>query len=58
MIFYSDDIKHNYESCEEFKNDTEMIFTYFAYSVIGLDYIKNLLEYETNKIAFYCIDNE
>ncbi len=58
MIFYSDDIKHNYESCEEFKNDTEMIFTYFAYSVIGLDYIKNLLEYETNKIAFYCIDND
>jgi len=67
MIFYSDDITNKIideseidditDKIEEFKNDTEMIFTYFNYTIIGIDYIQNLLKYETNKTAFYCMDD-
>ena len=68
MIFYSDDIKDKIideSNIEEiidnlavFKEDEEMIFTYFNYSVIDIDYIKNLLKYETNKTAFYCLEDD
>ena len=68
MIFFSDDIKNKIvdetpldgimEKLEEFKNDVEMIFTYFNYGSIGIDYIQNLLKYDTNKTAFYCMEDK
>lgn len=67
MIFFSDDITNEIidnseidniiNELNQFKDDVEMIFTYFNYSDISLDYINNLLNFETNKTAFYCIDN-
>ena len=67
MIFFSEDIKNKIidetpldeimDKLEEFKNDVEMIFTYFNYGSIGIDYIENLLKYESNKIAFYCTED-
>jgi ribosomal protein S18 acetylase RimI-like enzyme len=67
MIFFSDDIKNKIidttsldeimDKLDEFNSDVDMIFTYFNYGSIGIDYIQNLLKYETNKIAFYCIED-
>ena len=67
MIFFSDDIQNKIidttpldeimDRLEEFKNDVEMIFTYFNYGSIGIDYIENLLKYESNRIAFYCTED-
>ena len=67
MIFFSEDIKNKIvdttpldeimDRLEEFKNDVQMIFTYFNYGSIGIDYIENLLKYESNKMAFYCTDD-
>ena len=67
MIFFSEDIKNKIvdatpvdkiiDKLEEFKNDVEMIFTYFNYGSIGIDYIENLLKYESNKMAFYCTED-
>ena len=67
MIFFSDDIKNKIiderpvdeimERLEQFKEDVEMIFTYFNYGSIAIDYIQNLLKYETNKTAFYCTED-
>jgi ribosomal protein S18 acetylase RimI-like enzyme len=67
MIFFSDDIKNQIidttpvdeilDKLEEFKNDNQMIFTYFNYGAIGLDYIENLLKYESNKTAYYCTED-
>jgi hypothetical protein len=64
MIFFSDDIKNNIvdnapideimDRLDEFKNDVNMIFTYFNYGTIGIDYLQNLLNHESNKTAFYC----
>ena len=66
MIFFSDEIKNKIvdvtlldeiiDKLEEFKNDIEMIFTYFNYGAIAIDYIQNLLKYESNKTAFYCTE--
>jgi ribosomal protein S18 acetylase RimI-like enzyme len=66
MIFFSDDIKNKIvdsvpidkimDKLDEFKNDVDMIFTYFNYGTIGIDYIQNLLNHETNKTAFYCTE--
>jgi len=66
MIFFSDDITNKIideseldeivDKLEQFKNDVDMIFTYFNYGTIGIDYIQNLLKYESNKSAFYCMD--
>jgi len=66
MIFFSDDIRNKIiddtpvdeimDKLEKFKNDNEMIFTYFNYGSIGIDYIQNLLNYEINKTAFYCTE--
>ena len=66
MIFFSDDIKDKIideseldeivDKLEQFKTDVDMIFTYFNYGTIGIDYIQNLLKYESNKTAFYCMD--
>jgi len=68
MMFYSDDIKNKIvdetpvdeiiDKLEEFKNDTEMIFTYFNYGSISIDYIENLLKYESNKTAFCCTEDK
>ena len=59
MIFYSDEIINSIidtvelenivDKIDEFKEDVEMMFTYFTFPVIGLDYIQNLLRFETNK---------
>lgn len=60
MIFYSEDIIKGLETQEQidgFKSDVEMIFTYFAYPKISLDYIGALLHCKTNRIAFYCMDD-
>jgi ribosomal protein S18 acetylase RimI-like enzyme len=68
MIFYSDNIINNIidngelhtiaEEVDQFKKDIEMIFTYFTYPIISLDYIQNLLKFESNKIAFYCMEDK
>jgi ribosomal protein S18 acetylase RimI-like enzyme len=68
MIFFSNNILNKIiydleldeitDKVEEFKNDNIMIFTYFNYGIINIDYIENLLNYESNKIAYYCFDNE
>jgi len=34
-----------------------MIFVYFAYPKINLDYIQSLLEDDSNMVAFYCFDD-
>ena len=67
MIFFSDDITNKIideseldeivDKLEQFKTDVDMIFTYFNYGTIGIDYIQNLLKYESNKTAFYCMDS-
>ena len=66
MIFYSDKIEANIidnndvsviaDMIDQFKEDVDMLFTYFAFSIIGLDYIKNLLKYQSNRVAFYCME--
>ena len=68
MIFFSDNILNKIideleldeitDKVEEFRNDNIMIFTYFNYGIINIDYIENLLDYESNKVAYYCFDNE
>jgi len=67
MNYYSDEIINNIidksdieniiENIEEFKDDAKMLFYYFSFYDIALDYIDNLLNDEKNKIAFRCIDN-
>jgi len=57
MIFYSEDIIKGFETQEQidaFRADVEMIFTYFAYPKISLDYIRIC---KNNHVAFYCIDD-
>ena len=68
MIFFSDDILNKIidnsnldeiiDKVDEFKNNNIMIFTYFNYSIINIDYIENLLNYGNNKVVYYCFDNE
>ena len=68
MIFFGKDIVNNLvdttpieelaNKLEEYENDLEMIFTYFAYKSIDINYINNLLKYKSNQVAFYCMDNE
>jgi ribosomal protein S18 acetylase RimI-like enzyme len=68
MIFYSDKIEASIidnneidvitDKIDQFKADIDMLFTYFTFSIIGLDYIKNLLMFKSNKVAFYCMDDE
>ena len=68
MIFFSDDIKNKIidngpveeiiDNLDQFKADEDMIFTYFSYGSIAIDYIQNLLKYESNKTAFYCLEDE
>ena len=68
MIFFSDDIKKKIvdespieeiiDKIDQFKADEDMIFTYFSYGAIAIDYIQNLLKYESNKTAFYCLEDD
>jgi hypothetical protein len=68
MIFFGKDIVNNLvdttpieelaKKLEEYENDLEMIFTYFAYKSIDINYINSLLKYRVNQVAFYCMDNE
>lgn len=67
MNYYSDDIINNIidnsmlenivDEIQEFLFDTKMMFFYFSFYSISLDYIDNLLNDDKNKIAFRCIDN-
>jgi len=67
MNYYSDDIINNIidnspienivDEIEEFEYDAKMLFFYFSFYSISLDYIDNLLNDRKNKIAFCCIDN-
>lgn len=41
------------DNVQQFENDIDMLFTYFAYPDISLDYIKTLLKYKSNKCAFW-----
>ena len=41
-----------------FHQDLEMIFTYFAYPKINLDYIQTLLQHESSNVALYCFDDQ
>ncbi len=41
------------ENVKQFENDINMLFTYFAYPDISLDYINTLLKYKSNKCAFW-----
>ena len=55
MIFYSDEIINQFVG-----EDVEMIFTYFTYPKINLEYIRTLLRQNSgfsNKVAFYCFDD-
>jgi ribosomal protein S18 acetylase RimI-like enzyme len=58
QIIDSTEIEELTEKVEQFKNDVNMIFTYFSYPKIDIDYVQNLLEYKTNQTAFYCMDTE
>ena len=69
MIFFSADILKKIidesnldeitDKVEEFRNNNIMIFTYFNYGIINIDYIENLLDYDNNnKIAYYCFEDE
>lgn len=67
MNYYSDDIINNIidnspvkniiSEIDEFENDAKMLFFYFSFYSISLDYINNLFDDKRNKIAFCCIDN-
>ncbi len=67
MLYYSDDIINNIidsstddeliDNVQQFKNDIDMLFTYFAYPDISLDYVQSLLKHKSNKCAFWQIDN-
>jgi len=68
MIFYSDKIEANIidnndvsviaDMIDQFREDVNMLFTYFAFSIVGLDYIQNLLNHSSNKVVFYCTEDE
>ncbi len=68
MIFYSDKIKADIvdnneldviaDKLDQFEEEIAMLFTYFTFSVIGLDYTNNLLKYKSNRVAFYCMDDD
>jgi hypothetical protein len=68
MIFFGKDIVNNLvdttpvenlaDKLDEYERDVEMIFTYFAFGSIDIDYIQNLLQYKSNQVAFYCMDQE
>lgn len=67
MIFYSDKIEADIidnndvsviaDMIDQFKEDIDMLFTYFTFSIIGLDYIKNILKFQSNRVAFYCLED-
>jgi hypothetical protein len=68
MLYYSNNILNEIidssndenllDNISQFNSDIDMIFTYFAYPDISLDYIKTLLKYKTNKCAFWCENDE
>ncbi len=67
MIFFGKDIINNIidtseledivEKIDQYKNDLEMLLTYFVYPTLNLCYIQNLLKYESNQAVFYCMDD-
>ena len=66
MNYYSNEIINNIidtselidivDKVNDFKNEVHMLFIYFAFYHINLDYIHNLLEDDANHIAFRCMD--
>jgi hypothetical protein len=67
MNYYSDDIINSIidsssldvlaDNISEFREDIHMIFVYFAFDKINLDYIRHVLSDTKNKTVFRCIDN-
>jgi len=56
-IIDTSDLNDIIDNVNEFKSDVHMLFVYFAFHDINLDYIHNLLEDDKNMVAFRCIDN-
>lgn len=67
MLYYSDNLINNIidsssddeliNNVDQFKNDINMLFTYFAYPDISLDYVNNLLNHKLSKCAFWQADS-
>lgn len=55
-IIDTSDLSDIVDAVQEFENDVHMLFVYFAFDWINLDYIHNLLEDTANQIVFRCID--
>lgn len=68
MNYYSTDILNSIidtsdlndlaDRVREFVEDTQMLFVYFAFERVNLDYITNLLGDPMNKVVFRCIDTD
>lgn len=67
MNYYSDEIINHIidtsdlneiiDKINAFQEDVYMVFIYFAFDKVNLDYIYSVLEDKRNKIVFRCIDN-
>lgn len=68
MNFYSDEIINNIidnapldtmvREIEQFTENTNFIIQRYALYTISNNYILNVIKKKSNKVAFYCIDNE
>lgn len=67
MNYYSDEIMNDIidssdiielaENIHKFRDEVHMLFIYFAFPKINVDYINTILDDEKNQIVFRCIDN-
>jgi hypothetical protein len=67
MNYYSEDIINNIidtndlpdiiDNISDFRDDIHMLFVYFAFEKINLDYIESILSDTKNKTVLRCIDN-
>lgn len=67
MNYYSEDIVNHIidssniselaDNIHKFRDDIHMLFIYFAFPKINVDYINAILDDEKNQIVFRCIDN-
>lgn len=68
MNFYSDEIINNIidnapldtmmSDIEQFRESTNFIIQRYALHNISNDYVVNVIRKKSNKVAFYCMDNE
>lgn len=56
-IIDQDDLDCIVDNIRSFREDIHMLFVYFAYDKINLDYIYALLADDQNEVVFRCIDN-